>query len=114
MKYRQLEVAYNNVFRRFLGYDKYCSASNMFVDNRTNGFDARIRKLVYGSREKLQIYENSLIENVKQFSVAFLKIADFVSEVLIFAINDFQCTNAVIKIMLISFLTFVYHISVML
>ena len=63
-KYRQLEVAYNNVFRRFLGYDKYCSASSMFVKNRTDGFDARIRKLVYGFRERLQISENSLIETV--------------------------------------------------
>ena len=32
----------NNVFRRFLGYDKYCSASSMFVENRTDGFDACI------------------------------------------------------------------------
>ena len=63
-KYRQLEVAYNNVFRRFLGYDKYCSASSMFVENRTDGFDARIRKLVYGFRERLQISENSLIETI--------------------------------------------------
>ena len=59
--YRQLEVAYNNVF---LGYDKYCSASSMFVENRTDGFDARIRKLVYGFRERLQISENSLIETI--------------------------------------------------
>ena len=33
--------------------------------------------------------------------MAFLKIVEFVGEVLIFAINDdFKCTNAVIKIML--------------
>ena len=63
-KYRQLEVAYNNVFRKFLGYDKYCSASRMFVENRTDGFDARIRKLVYGFREILQISENSFIETI--------------------------------------------------
>ena len=63
-KYRQLEVAYNNVFRKFLGYDKYCSASSMFIENRTDGFDARIRKLVYGFRERLQISENSLIDTV--------------------------------------------------
>ena len=67
-KYRQLEVAYNNVFRRFLGYDKYCSASSMFVENRTDGFDARIRKLVYGFRERLQISENSLIETIMNSS----------------------------------------------
>ena len=59
--YRQLEVTYNNIFRRFLGYDKYCSASSMFVENKT-GFDARIRKLVYGFWERLQVSENSCIE----------------------------------------------------
>ena len=48
-KYRQLEVAYNNVFRR------YCSASSILVDYRTDRFDARICKLVYGFRERLQI-----------------------------------------------------------
>ena len=37
-QYRQLEVAYNNVFRRLMGYDKYCSASGMFVENKTDGF----------------------------------------------------------------------------
>ena len=121
-KYRHLEVAYNNVFRRFLGYDKYCSASSMFVENRTDGFDARIRKLVYDFRERLQISENSLIVNYhKQFSVAFLKIVKFVGEVLIFAINhDFKCTNAVIKTMLcFSYILFtifcdvVYYVSIL-
>ena len=63
-QYRQLEVAYNNVFRRLMGYDKYCSASGMFVENRTDGFDARVRKLVYGFRERLDISDNSLIETV--------------------------------------------------
>ena len=63
-KYRQLEAAFDNVFRRFLGYDKYCSASSMFVEYRSDGFDARIRKLLYGFRERLQIAENSLIEIV--------------------------------------------------
>ena len=63
-KYRKLEVAYNNVFRRSLGYDKYCSASSMFVENRTDGFGVRIRKLIYGCRERLQISENPLIETV--------------------------------------------------
>ena len=52
------------IFRRFLGYDKYCSASSMFVENRTDGFNARICKLVHGFRERLQISENSLIKTV--------------------------------------------------
>ena len=39
---RQLEVAYNNVFRRLIGYDKYCSASGMFVENKTTCTEANI------------------------------------------------------------------------
>ena len=47
-----------------MGYDKYCSASGMFVENRTDGFDARVRKLVYGFRERLDISDNPIIETV--------------------------------------------------
>ena len=63
-QYRQLEVAYNNVFGRRMGYDKYCSASGMFVENRTDGFDACVWKLVYGFRGRLDNSDNSLIETV--------------------------------------------------
>ena len=52
-----------------MGYDKYCNASGMFVENRTDGFDARVRKLVYGFRERLDISDNSLIETVINSSV---------------------------------------------
>ena len=44
--------------------DKHCSASSMIVENRTDGFDAHIRKHVNGFRERLQIFENSLTETV--------------------------------------------------
>ena len=30
-----MEVAYNNVFRRFFGYDRFSSASQMFVENKS-------------------------------------------------------------------------------
>ena len=33
-QYYQMEVAYNNVFRRFFDYDRFSSASQMFVENR--------------------------------------------------------------------------------
>ena len=32
-----------NVLRRFIGYDKYYSASGMFIENRIDGFDPRVR-----------------------------------------------------------------------
>ena len=36
----------------------------MFVENITDGFDARVRKLVYGFRVRLNISDHSLIETV--------------------------------------------------
>ena len=56
-----MEVAYNNVFRRFLGYDRFFSASQMFVENRVDNFGARMRRLIYGFRERLYVSENCLI-----------------------------------------------------
>ena len=47
-----------------IAYDKYCSASGMFVENRIDDFDARVRKLIYGLRERLHISDNSLVETV--------------------------------------------------
>ena len=47
---RQLHVAYNNVFRRLLHYDKYCSASNMFVENSCS---VSIRRAIYNFRERV-------------------------------------------------------------
>ena len=38
-QYREIQVAYNNVFRRLMGYEKFCSASGMFVANRNDHFD---------------------------------------------------------------------------
>ena len=55
-QYRRLDVAFNNVFRGLVGYDKYCSVSGMSVENKTYCFDARVPKLVYGFRERLHIY----------------------------------------------------------
>ena len=41
-----------------MGYDEYCNASGMFVGNRTDGFDARVQKLVYEFWERLHISDN--------------------------------------------------------
>ena len=48
----EIGILYDNVFERFPGYDNYCGASSMFVEN--HGFDSRVRKLVYGFRQILQ------------------------------------------------------------
>ena len=63
-QYREIQVAYNNVFRRLMGYEKFCNASGMFVANRSDNFDTRIRRLVYGFYQRLIVSENSLVKCV--------------------------------------------------
>ena len=60
-QYYQIEVAYNNVFRRFFSYDRFSSANQMFVENRVGNFVARIRRLIHGFRERLYVSENCLV-----------------------------------------------------
>ena len=45
--YNKLRVAYNNAYRRVLGYVKSDSASNMFVNNQVENFYAHNRHLIY-------------------------------------------------------------------
>ena len=67
-QYRQMHVAYNNIFRRLMGYHIFCSASGMFVENRIDNFDARIRRLVYGFYQRLMCSGNSLVNCVMNSS----------------------------------------------
>ena len=60
-QYYQMEVVYNNVFRRFFDYDRFSSASQMFVENRAENFETRMRRLIYGFRERLNASRNSLV-----------------------------------------------------
>ena len=60
-QYYQMEVAYNNVIRRFFGYDRFSSASQMFVENRAENFETRMRRLIYVFRERLNASRNSLV-----------------------------------------------------
>ena len=57
-QYYQMEVAYNNAFMRFFGYDRFSCASQMFVENRVDNFGARMRRLIYGFHERLYVSEN--------------------------------------------------------
>ena len=47
-----------------MGYDKYCSASSMFVENRTDGFDSRVRKLLFKLVRFLRETADPLIDTV--------------------------------------------------
>ena len=60
-QYYQVEVAYNNVFKRFLGYWKYSSGSKMFVVSRVNNFDTRMRRLNYEFRVRPNANRNFLV-----------------------------------------------------
>ena len=64
VKHREIQVAYNNAFRRLMCYEKFCSASGMFVANRSDNFDTRIRRLVYDFYQRLIVSENSLVKCV--------------------------------------------------
>ena len=60
-QYYRMEVAYNDIFRRFFGYDRFSSASQMFVENRVENFETRVRRRIYGFRETLNASWNSLV-----------------------------------------------------
>ena len=49
----EMEVAYDNVFRRFIVYDRFANASKMFAEKRVDNFENRMRRLIYGFREGL-------------------------------------------------------------
>ena len=44
--YSKLKVAYNNSFRKLMGFDYQCSASDMFVSNSVTCFDNLIRSVL--------------------------------------------------------------------
>ena len=58
---RQLRVAYNNAYRRVLGYAISDSASNMFVNNRVENYDAHNRHLIYSLRSRLLDSDNQIV-----------------------------------------------------
>ena len=52
------------LFKRRVGYEKLCSASGMFVENRSDNFDTRIRRLAYGFYQRIIVSENFLVKCV--------------------------------------------------
>ena len=59
--YNKLRVVYNNAYRRVLGYAKSDSASNMFVKNRVENYDAHNRHLIYSLRSRLLESDNQIV-----------------------------------------------------
>ena len=60
----KIRVAYNNIFRKILGYARRDSASSMFVTNNIDGFECRMRKMCFKFRERLTSSSNNIIMNI--------------------------------------------------
>ncbi|XP_063636146.1 uncharacterized protein LOC134806755 [Cydia splendana] len=56
-----LRVQYNNAFRILLGLPRFCSASGMFAETRTDGFHAIMRKRTASLMGRLRGSSNSLL-----------------------------------------------------
>ncbi len=63
-QYKKIIVAYNHVFREFLGYDRYFSASGMFVESRVDTLNVCVGRMVYSFREIIYNSENNLIRDI--------------------------------------------------
>ena len=59
-----LKVAYNNSFRKLLGLDRRCSASNMFAESDVNSFDSLRRKHIFGFRNRIYNSNNSVLKTL--------------------------------------------------
>ena len=62
-------LSYGNIFRRLMGYDKFCSTSKIWVQIRIGNFDARIRRLVYGLYQRLMFPNKSFCSCIMNSSV---------------------------------------------
>ena len=60
----KFKVCFNNAARMFFGYDRFCSASNMFVQERIYGYDATYRKSVWNFVTRLRESDNRIISSL--------------------------------------------------
>lgn len=61
MTYNALRVQYNNTFRTLLRLPRFCSASGMFADAHTDGFNAIIRKRSASLLHRVRTSTNSVL-----------------------------------------------------
>ena len=59
-----LRIQYNNVFRMLLRLPRFCSASQMFAENHTDGFHAIIRKKTASLLSRIRGSHNSILKAV--------------------------------------------------
>ena len=62
--YTKVCVAFNNNFRRILGFSKRDSASFMYATNSIDNFDCFMRKNIYNFIQRLYSIDNDLVKSV--------------------------------------------------
>ncbi len=62
--YSKIRIAFNNVYRRILGFSKFDSASQMYVSHNIDNFDAYMRKNIHGFMKRVCNIENVLVKSV--------------------------------------------------
>ena len=68
---RKFTVCFNNAARMFFGYHRFCSASDMFVnERRIDNFMAMYRKAVYGFMTRLSQTDNRIVSSLYESDLA--------------------------------------------
>ncbi|KAL0830471.1 hypothetical protein ABMA28_002636 [Loxostege sticticalis] len=62
--YSALRVQYNNAFRALMQLPRFCSASGMFADARTDGFHAIMRKKASSLLRRMRASSNSVLRAI--------------------------------------------------
>ena len=58
--FKKFVVCFNNAARMFFGYDRFCSASSMYVSERIDNFGASHRKAVFYFMTRLRHSNNQI------------------------------------------------------
>ena len=66
----KFKVCFNNAARMFFAYDRFCSASYMFAQERIYGFDAMYRKSVWNFLSRLMYSDNRIISSLYHSDLA--------------------------------------------
>ena len=69
--YDSVRIAYNNSCRILFDYDRFCSASSMFVENNLLNFDCLIRKYIYNFQCRLAVSKNNIVRCLQYHSLLY-------------------------------------------
>ena len=63
--FSKIRVAYNNVYRKLLGFCRRSRASEMFVINNISNFETLISKSIFPFKTRLSISDNTIISTLQ-------------------------------------------------